>query len=342
MSMSGRAADSLLLAIKESILQMVKATGAPIVITANSKQEFAFRMHGIARSVKSLPSMNIRGQGGDLLLLDEVCFMNINVLLESIFPMAEKKGCVMVCISSPSPTTLHGILKDCTMKDTRTGEERPVFNTLSVQLACTRCIHNGEASKCVHMNHLRPAWKDQSKADMFSKLYDAMGRSDTFAAESMGLPSLTRNSIFPIQLLQTLWNKHSRPFCAELVEPSFIIVGADISGGAHSNTTYVAFAAHQPTADPAAATYDPSDLDSAQYHGMFEYTLCGLCARKSTGSAMQNIIRDFMRELRRRFSASIPIILAPESSIIRYRTTMLNARSLLNSVRSIQLLLLPQ
>ena len=255
MSMSGRAADSLLAAIREAIVNMIKTIGAPVVITANSKQEFAFRLHGIPRSVKSLPSMNIRGQGGDIILLDEVCFMNLSTLLESVFPMAEKKNCILICISSPSPTTLHGIFKNVTMKDSYSGQERRVFNTLSVQLACTRCIHEGQAHKCVHQEHLvcmvcatpplfsdfpaqRPAWKDAARGHMFSELYSALGRSDTFAAESLGLPQLTRNSIYPVQILQTLFNKMDRPQCVDIHQPSFIVIGSDISGGMYDACSF--------------------------------------------------------------------------------------------------------
>lgn len=228
---------------------------------------------------------------------------------------AEKKGCVLIAISSPSPTTLHGILKDCTMKDTYSGQERKVFNTLSIQLSCTRCQHEGKAQDCRHMEFLRPAWKDQSRGAMFARLYDSMGRGDTFAAESLGIPSLTRNSIFPISLLQTLFTKHDRPRCSQLVMPSFLVIGSDISGGSHSNTTFVAFCVHQATADPASADY--SSEEDAALHGMFDTTLVGLVARKSTGSAMRALIAEFVGELRKRFPR-IPIILAPESSIISF------------------------
>lgn len=89
-SMSSRAADALLLCIREAIVKMSRSLGIALQVTTNSKQEFAFMLNGKQRTIKSLPSKNVRGSGGDLVLLDEACFMDTSLLLESIFPICER------------------------------------------------------------------------------------------------------------------------------------------------------------------------------------------------------------------------------------------------------------
>ena len=85
--------------------------------------------------------------------------------------------------------------------------------------------------------------------------------------------------------------------------------------GAHSNTTFIAFLVHAPTADPGSAQY--VSAEEAELHGLFEYTMIGAVARKSTGTAMEQLIAKFMHGIRQKFPR-IPVIFSPESSIISF------------------------
>lgn len=47
------------------------------------------------------------------------------------------------------------------MKDKQTG--KPMFQVLSVQLACDRCKEEGKAAECIHLLHLVPRWQSGSR-----------------------------------------------------------------------------------------------------------------------------------------------------------------------------------
>ena len=47
------------------------------------------------------------------------------------------------------------------MRDITTG--LPLFTSLSVQLACRKCIDEGKAAACVHMLHLVPRWQSSDR-----------------------------------------------------------------------------------------------------------------------------------------------------------------------------------
>ena len=39
----------------------------------------------------------------------------------------------------------------------------PLFTSISVQLACRKCIEDGKAAACVHMLHLVPRWQSSDR-----------------------------------------------------------------------------------------------------------------------------------------------------------------------------------
>lgn len=47
------------------------------------------------------------------------------------------------------------------MRDKITG--LPLFTSISVQLACRKCIEEGKAAACVHMLHLVPRWQSSDR-----------------------------------------------------------------------------------------------------------------------------------------------------------------------------------
>ena len=47
------------------------------------------------------------------------------------------------------------------MRDKTTG--LPLFTSLSVQLACQKCIDDGKAVGCIHMLHLVPRWQSSDR-----------------------------------------------------------------------------------------------------------------------------------------------------------------------------------
>lgn len=140
---------------------------------------------------------------------------------------------MLIAISSPSPTLLNQAMRGLTMK-TPEGIVRNVFRTLEVTLSCQRCLLASKADKCTHRSNYRPSWKDVGRARMFSCLYGALGQSDIYLTESLGIPSLQRNSAFQISVVTDFFQKMWRPRL-ETVEPStqFVIIGSDVSGGAH-------------------------------------------------------------------------------------------------------------
>jgi hypothetical protein len=64
------------------------------------------------------------------------------------------------------------------MRDKVTG--LPLFTSISVQLACRKCIEDGKAAQCVHMLHLVPRWQS---SDRHVKLKTIMQASSFFFLE---------------------------------------------------------------------------------------------------------------------------------------------------------------
>jgi hypothetical protein len=78
------------------------------------------------------------------------------------------------------------------MRDKVTG--LPLFTSISVQLACRKCIEDGKAAECVHMLHLVPRWQS---SDRHVKLKTIMqDRPDLIESELSGLAFDSNHQIF--------------------------------------------------------------------------------------------------------------------------------------------------
>ena len=89
------------------------------------------------------------------------------------------------------------------MRDKVTG--LPLFTSISVQLACRKCIEDGKAAGCVHMLHLVPRWQS---SDRHVKLKTIMqDRPDLIESELAGLAFDSNQQIFKTAHIETMFNQ---------------------------------------------------------------------------------------------------------------------------------------
>lgn len=303
-SMSGRAADALLKEIKAVLLAMARKVGASPIILTNSKTELTFLLNDRERICKSLPSRNVRGQGADVIVCDEMAFMSEDLLLEGIFPQVERSKTVLLSISSPSPTTLYRLMKElqCPIPG-QPGKTRSVFSVLDVQMACPRCIQSGSPQDCTHRETLRPKWKDRSRSQLMQRIYQSANRNDTFSAESLGIPTMARFQCFSPTLLNPLFHQFDRPSISDISKDTkLVVISSDISGGSHSATTFVAWAMHSRQFD-----------DHKGMQKSWIFTLVGVHSTTAVGSQIDESMRAYIRKLKSKFKSALTrFLFAPE------------------------------
>jgi hypothetical protein len=89
------------------------------------------------------------------------------------------------------------------MRDKVTG--LPLFTSISVQLACRKCIEDGRAAGCVHMLHLVPRWQS---SDRHVKLKTIMqDRPDLIESELAGLAFDSNQQIFKTTHIEIMFSQ---------------------------------------------------------------------------------------------------------------------------------------
>ena len=121
------------------------------------------------------------------------------------------------------------------MRDKTTG--LPLFTSISVQLACRKCIEDGKAAACVHMLHLVPRWQS---SDRHVKLKTIM--------QVLAKKIWRSNHAWPFLITKTLCDAGpARPHRERAVRPGLRLQPADLQDGAHRD--HVQPAAARPRAE---------------------------------------------------------------------------------------------
>jgi hypothetical protein len=79
--------------------------------------------------------------------------------------------------------------------------DRPLFQTRCIELACERCIEDGVGHECVHLLHLVPMWQS---AERHRKLRVMMGDRPDLIARYRRQTTLTLSFIIQFVLAKTL------------------------------------------------------------------------------------------------------------------------------------------
>jgi hypothetical protein len=101
-----------------------------------------------------------KGTGGDVLVLEEAAYCDEGFFYETIAPILSIGSASLVAISTLT-SSINFYTRLIKMQDPE--NDRPLFQTRCIELACEACIENGVAHECVHHLHLVPVWQSAER-----------------------------------------------------------------------------------------------------------------------------------------------------------------------------------
>jgi hypothetical protein len=173
---------------------------------------------------------NLRGTGGDFLIVEEMSFVSAATMTVNIAPPLKKRNTVFMGISSPSPdkTDLFNTLIE--EKDDKGNYH---FHTILIQLRCKECIDKN-ARYCEHLQKETPAWLNSKRDEVIKLFYK--NDPQLFRSEIMGISSSLYRTCLWYERLNHCFNTNRRQI-TEFV--SVIFVFFDPSGGGKASNTGV-------------------------------------------------------------------------------------------------------
>lgn len=154
-----------------------------------------------------------KGTGGDIIVLEEAAYVEPGFFYETVAPLLLIGNTSLIAISTLT-SEINFYTRLLRMRDSVTG--LPLFTSISVQLACKRCIEDGKAASCVHMLHLVPRWQS---SDRHVKLKTIMqDRPDLIESELSGLAFDSNHQIFKSAHIEVMFaQKPPHPVLNEAV-----------------------------------------------------------------------------------------------------------------------------
>jgi hypothetical protein len=182
----------------------------------------------------------LRGSdAGDLVICDEMAFMNDRMFTEVIIPLLGVATTKLIGISTPSPDEHNFFSLMLTKK--YPGTDIHVFGNLIIDLACDECKRRDRAVECKHLQVLLPAWKGQKKFELASQLYGELNR-DIHARESMGILMSSEDKIFDRKLVNKLDRRPVWTLMTPDCRPTHIYISVDPNAGGTSQMAIVSIA----------------------------------------------------------------------------------------------------
>ena len=124
-------------------------------------------------------------------MLEEAAYVDPGFFYETVAPLLLIGNTSLIAISTLL-SEVNFYTRLLRMRDKITG--LPLFTSISVQLACKKCIADGHTASCVHMLHLVPRWQS---SDRHVKLKTIMqDRPDLIESELSGLAFDSNHQIF--------------------------------------------------------------------------------------------------------------------------------------------------
>jgi len=124
-------------------------------------------------------------------VLEEAAYVDPGFFYETVAPLLLIGNTSLIAISTLT-SEINFYTRLLRMRDKVTG--LPLFTSISVQLACKKCIEDGQPASCVHMLHLVPRWQS---SDRHVKLKTVMqDRPDLIESELSGLAFDSNHQIF--------------------------------------------------------------------------------------------------------------------------------------------------
>ena len=139
-------------------------------------------------------------------MLEEAAYVEPGFFYETVAPLLLIGNTSLIAISTLT-SEINFYTRLLRMRDKVTG--LPLFTSISVQLACRRCIEDGKAAACVHMLHLVPRWQS---SDRHVKLKTIMqDRPDLIESELSGLAFDSNQQIFKTSHIEIMFNQPPPP-----------------------------------------------------------------------------------------------------------------------------------
>jgi hypothetical protein len=139
-------------------------------------------------------------------VLEEAAYVEPGFFYETVAPLLLIGNTSLIAISTLT-SEINFYTRLLRMRDKVTG--LPLFTSISVQLACRKCIEDGKAAECVHMLHLVPRWQS---SDRHVKLKTIMqDRPDLIESELSGLAFDSNQQIFKTAHIETMFNQTPPP-----------------------------------------------------------------------------------------------------------------------------------
>jgi hypothetical protein len=192
-------------------------------------------------------------------VLEEAAYVEPGFFYETVAPLLLIGNTSLLAISTLT-SEINFYTRLLRMRDKVTG--LPLFTSISVQLACRKCIEDGRAAACVHMLHLVPRWQssdrhvklktimqvlDQTTAqgrtradrNIFGRAQD---RPDLIESELSGLAFDSNQQIFKTAHIETMFNQPPPPAILNEAVYTFIDPAA---GGPQSDYAVLSVTRHK-------------------------------------------------------------------------------------------------
>lgn len=174
----------------------------------------------------------MRGQGGDLVLIEEADFIKQDVLYKAIFPTLKKTGTCCIIISTP--VGRDGLCAQYLNLKMDNGSN--FFLTAHIKTVCDDCLENGMESTCTHIYH-PPHWQNKTKGKVLEKLYGT-NKGDK-ERELMGIVSNDLGYAFPKTYIDNFIKQKYFYNPTDEYYTKYIFVGIDTHGISESSETSI-------------------------------------------------------------------------------------------------------
>ena len=179
----------------------------------------------------------IRGQGGDVIVTDETSFMSDTLFFDTMLPMVEKKGCVLL-MNSTLVDRYNFYTRILDKLEEEQQQPKPCGHVFRLTLICQRCLDRERmigisATHCKHMLHLIPPWKEASKLETVRRLMDS-DREKIFRRESLGVLAGSSKTLFDHNDIKYF---NEMPYFQRRIDvkpdPLYLIVDPNAGGPSH-------------------------------------------------------------------------------------------------------------
>ena len=135
----------------------------------------------------------------------------------------------LICISTPQDN-LNFYSEMFTMLGP---DQKPLFRSIQIGLACEACIKAGKGDSCTHNEDEIPPWKSRDKFNMVKILYG--DRKDLLLRESVGAVTEDTSSLFPTHWVDSVFDSA----CDLSNKARHVIIACDPNGGGDSHMAIV-------------------------------------------------------------------------------------------------------